>query len=446
MYEHPYTVSNKLKEIKISIHQIHLESLSIDELDIRDIGKKDSLNRENLRIIGAQYLGDKEDVLSVKSLYEEWLSKRVYGSDAAGKNERLLFEELSQAMTVLSDFADNKAIELYDEAKKDAIFYPAYIGSALLFAAILSTILLLRTLRHLRETTESRKQYLYLIDQNVMITAIDNDGNIFDISNELSRFLSKTKKEFVGKSLQDVFFADEESKFLDVWQQIKSGADWHGEIEIIKGSEPKWLGIDVLPMQNSDYSYSGFRLLAHDITSRKSLEKISITDTLTGLLNRRTLDETINRATRLSSRNNIPLTIGIFDVDFFKQYNDTYGHMAGDKVLTRLASLVSKMLGRPNDYVFRIGGEEFCFIFNSQTLEESKAYLEKIREAVKELQIKHEGSAVDEYLTISIGALYLDGNNAVDSKVLLSEADDNLYRAKENRNCTVQTEHSAFMN
>lgn len=441
MYEHPYTVSNKLKEIKISIHQIHLATLSIDELNIRDIGKKDSLNREGLRVIAAQYLGNEEDVVKVNNLYDQWLSKRIYGSDITEGNEQQLFEQLIDAITVLSDFADNKAIALYDEATKDAGFYSAYIGTALLFAAILSIILLLRTLRHLRETTESSKQYLYLIDQNVMITAVDNEGNIFDLSNELSRYLSKTKKELVGQSLQDVFFADDEPQFLEMWQQVTSGADWHGDLEVIKGNEPKWLGIDVLPMQNNDHRSSGFRLLAHDITSRKSLELISITDTLTGLLNRRTLDETLERMSKLSSRAKTPLTVAIFDIDYFKQYNDKYGHIAGDKVLTRIASLVSKMLARPNDYVFRMGGEEFCLIFNPKNAEDSKQYLEKIRQAVRSLAIIHENSKIDEYVTISIGAVFFEGEEQIDGKMLLLYSDDNLYVAKEKRNHTVQTEH-----
>ncbi|MBL1320245.1 MAG: sensor domain-containing diguanylate cyclase [Methylophaga sp.] len=444
MYEHPYTVSNKLKEIKILVHQIHLDSVSITAREVAEIGKKDGLSREALHIIGAQYLGDEADVEAVERLYDNWLTDRLYDDDIGDHDEKILFEQLLQAIAVLSNFADNKAAELYNAAKKDAMFYAMYIGSALLFASILSIVLLLKTLKGLRAMTDDSKQYRHIIDQNVMITAIGDDGLIFDISNELSRYLSVSKKELVGSSLKSVFFSDND-QFKEMWQQVNSGASWHGDVQVVGGQDAKWLGVDVLPMQSGDYRYSGFRLLAHDITSRKSLEKISITDTLTGLLNRRTLDETLTRTTRLSSRNNTPVTIGIFDVDYFKQYNDTYGHMAGDKVLTRLASLVSKMLARPDDYVFRIGGEEFCFIFNSKTLEDSKAYLEKVREAIKDMRIKHEGSAVNEYVTISIGALYLDGNNVVDSTILLSEADDNLYRAKENRNCTVQTEHSAFI-
>lgn len=441
MYEHPYAVSNKLKEIKISMHQIHLSTLSIDELDIRDIGKKDSLNRENLHVIATQYLGDKNNVAKVNDLYEQWLSTRVYGSDIAEQKEQQLFEELSQAIEVLSDFADNKAIEFYNDATKDAIYYSSYIGASLVFSIILSIILLLRTLRYLREISKSRKQYLYLIDQNVMMSAMDDEGTIFDISNQLGRYLSEAKEALVGKSVQDVFFENDEAQYLEMWQQINSGAEWHGEIEVIKGNESKWLGVDVLPIQNDDYSSSGFRLLANDITSRKSLELISITDTLTGLLNRRTLDETLDRMSKLSSRMKMPLTVAIFDIDYFKQYNDTYGHIAGDKVLSRITYLVSKMFARPSDYVFRIGGEEFCIIFNAKNAEESNAHLERACQAVKNLAIRHESSTVDDCVTISIGAIFFEGQEHIDGKMLLSYSDDNMYVAKEKRNHTVQTEY-----
>ncbi|MFW5451495.1 MAG: diguanylate cyclase [Methylophagaceae bacterium] len=440
MYEHPYTVSNKLKEIKISIHQMHLSTLSIDELDIREIGLKDAGNRKNLSIIASQYLGDQQDVTRVHNLYEKWLSKRVYGSDLTVE-EQVLFDQLLKAIEFLSAFADNKAISLYEQAKKETQYYPTYIGIFLLVAAIVSILLLMRTLKELRTITIHRKQYLNLIDQNVMIAAIEDDGRIFDISNRLSRFLSKKKSDVTGNQLKDIFFDTDDSQFEEMWRQVHSGATWHGDIKVVSNNIPQWLGIDVLPMKNTDSSYSGFRLLASDITSRKSLEKISITDTLTGLLNRRSFDETMDRQTKLAARNSLPLTIGILDVDYFKLYNDTYGHISGDKVLTNIATILSKMLSRPDDFVFRIGGEEFCFMFNSNNEDESRAYIEQIREKIQNLKIVHEQSKVHKYVTISIGASFFDGAHVVDGKALMSEADDNLYRAKEMRNHTVQSVH-----
>ncbi|WP_287949901.1 GGDEF domain-containing protein, partial [Shewanella sp.] len=142
---------------------------------------------------------------------------------------------------------------------------------------------------------------------------------------------------------------------------------------------------------------------------------------------------------RIAQRNKEPVTIAMLDVDFFKQYNDTYGHADGDIVLTGIAEVFSDMLARANDFVFRVGGEEFVIIFNSKDVASSKEYIDKIRQAVRDLEIVHEKSTVDSCITISIGCVFFDGKGATDGQLLLSDADANLYRAKEKRNHSVQT-------
>jgi len=437
MYEHPYTVSNELKSIKISVHQMYLASQHVGEIDYLFLGKQDSDNRERLKVISTQYLGDKEDITEVKRLYEQYFSRNLPIKEAFTNSVK--FEQLLLAIDTLSAFSDNTAAELYDAAKQDTQRYSGYIGLALLIAAGVSLYLLIHTLKTLREIAMNRKQYQYLIDQNVMIAAIEDEGKIFEVSSRLSRFISAKKQDLVNHQFKDVFFCHDDEQYEDMWQQVKSGASWHGDIPVADGNTAKWLGVDILPMQNSDYSYSGFRLLAHDITSRKSLEKISITDSLTSLLNRRSFDDVFERQIKLAVRNAQPLTAAMLDVDFFKQYNDAYGHPAGDKVLTHLAALLTKLLGRPDDFVFRMGGEEFFFIFNSQNEADSKLYIDKIREAVKELKIAHKSSSIDDFVTVSIGAVFFGAETMVDRKLLMSDADDNLYRAKEVRNSSVQT-------
>ena len=437
MYEHPYRVSNELKAIKISVHQMYFETQAANDIDYLFLGQKDSANKESLKVISAQYLGDPKDIEKVASLYEASFSKSLTSEHAFIDQSKL--QQLLLAIDTLSDFADNKAAELYNTAERDTQYYSIYIGLSLFVAVMISLYLLMHTLKTLRDIALNRKQYQYLIDQNVMIAAIQDNGHIFDVSNRLSRFISAKKEELTSRPLREVFFCHDDEQFEDMWQQVKSGATWHGEIPVTEDNTTKWLGVDVLPMQNTDYSYSGFRLLAHDISSRKSLEKISITDTLTGLLNRRTLDEVLERQTKLAIRNKQPLTVGMLDVDFFKQYNDTYGHPAGDKVLTHLASVLTRLLGRPDDFVFRMGGEEFFFIFNSHDEEGSEGYVEKIREAISALNIEHKASTVDDNVSVSIGAVYFSGESVVEGTLLLSDADDNLYKAKEVRNSVVQT-------
>ena len=443
MYEHPYRVSNELKKFEISVQKIHLASSVSENIDFRKVGQQDAANRGSLKNIATFYLGKTEDVDNVIQLYEQWLSLRVYARDitlpSSSDDEENVFNKLILAVNKLSTFADNKAAELYEKAKNDALFSAIYIGISLIAAGIVAAFLFWRAFKDLREIAANRKQYRFLIDQNVMIAAINDEGKIFEISNHLSRYLSMTKEDLINHQIRDVFFAGDDSLFNEMWQDVTSGATWNGEIKLINEGESKWIGIDVLPMQGSDYSYSGFRLLARDITNRKSLEHISITDTLTGLLNRRTLDDTLDRATRIAQRNKEPVTIAMLDVDFFKQYNDTYGHAAGDNVLTGIAEVFSGMLARANDFVFRVGGEEFVIIFNSKDVASSKEYIDKIRQAVRDLEIVHEKSTVDSCITISIGCVFFDGKGATDGQLLLSDADANLYRAKEKRNHSVQT-------
>ncbi|OUR72511.1 hypothetical protein A9Q78_06870 [Methylophaga sp. 41_12_T18] len=444
MYEHPYRVSNELKQLRISIHQINLASQDSADIDFQKVGQQDSTNRLSLGEIAKSYQDDIAEVTLLKQLYEQWLTTRVYSADseligpAIGEQE--IFNQLLAEIEVMSRFADNNAAELFKKAQSDALLFAVYIAGALLLAGVLALYLYLRTLTDLREVAANRKQYRYLIDQNVMIAAVEQDGSIFEISNQLSRFLAMSKQSVLNKPIKEIFFS-ENGQFEEMWQDVTSGANWHGELKIICDTDTKWLGVDVLPMQDSDFSYSGFRLLAQDISDKKSLEHISITDTLTGLLNRRTLDETLDRVTRVAQRHKESVTIAMLDVDFFKQFNDTYGHAAGDNVLTSLSDVLSGMFARANDYAFRVGGEEFVAVFNGKDVETSLAYLEKVRLAVRSLNITHEHSKVDSCVTISIGAVYFDGNGLAEGQLILSDADSNLYRAKETRNHTVQTIH-----
>ena len=121
-------------------------------------------------------------------------------------------------------------------------------------------------------------------------------------------------------------------------------------------------------------------------------------------------------------------------MDFFKNYNDRYGHPAGDKALSDVAHQMVSQLNRPNDYAFRIGGEEFALVFSGLSHEESKLFLEEIRQSISDLGILHENSGVSNCLTISIGAHVVHPGHFIDEKAIYELADKALYVAKEKRN------------
>ena len=161
------------------------------------------------------------------------------------------------------------------------------------------------------------------------------------------------------------------------------------------------------------------------------LEHLAMYDQLTGLANRRNFDETLERQFGLAKRNKSPISVIICDIDFFKIYNDTYGHQKGDDCLAVIASIIGEVPHRPTDKACRYGGEEFTVILPDTNLEGGLLIAEKLRKAIFDKNVKHEGSTVASCVTLSLGLATYNGQFKTEGG-LLKAADDALYRAKEN--------------
>jgi len=178
------------------------------------------------------------------------------------------------------------------------------------------------------------------------------------------------------------------------------------------------------------------RRLISEITRRKEVEKrlelMSVTDALTSLYNRRHFNEMFVQMINSAKRENQNICFAILDVDFFKQYNDTYGHHAGDAVLKRFAKVMRASTLRPDDYCFRLGGEEFGILFKgTQTAEQAKRFVERIRANQENEHIEHKNSSASNYVTASFGLVIKEANSVEESDKLYQEADELLYQAKE---------------
>jgi len=126
----------------------------------------------------------------------------------------------------------------------------------------------------------------------------------------------------------------------------------------------------------------------------------------------------------------------MLDIDYFKQYNDTYGHLEGDHALKSVAKVLKDTLKRPGDFVFRLGGEEFGVLLTETSESNSAIIARKIGEAIKGREIKHEESKVNDYLTISIGVACCIADDALNEEIFLTRADEMLYKAKDSgRDC-----------
>jgi len=165
--------------------------------------------------------------------------------------------------------------------------------------------------------------------------------------------------------------------------------------------------------------------------ANKKLENASYTDSLTNLHNRRYFNFIYDRETKRAKRNKTYITFMMLDIDYFKQYNDTYGHVAGDKALKNVAKVLKETLKRPSDYVFRLGGEEFGILLCDTDETNSANLAREICDAVRAKKIKHEASKVNQFLTISIGVVCCIADDALDEDVLITRADEMLYEAKE---------------
>ncbi|MEK6658190.1 MAG: diguanylate cyclase, partial [Campylobacterota bacterium] len=125
------------------------------------------------------------------------------------------------------------------------------------------------------------------------------------------------------------------------------------------------------------------------------------------------------------------ITFMMLDIDYFKQYNDTYGHLEGDKALKSVSKVLKDALNRPSDFIFRLGGEEFGILLSETSESDSAMVAGNICDLVRESEIEHKGSKVNKFLTISIGVACCIADEALDEEVLISRADEMLYSAKE---------------
>lgn len=164
----------------------------------------------------------------------------------------------------------------------------------------------------------------------------------------------------------------------------------------------------------------------------KLLDQLAHLDGLTEIPNRRRFEEVFKKEINRAARNNTPISLAMADVDYFKQYNDYYGHGMGDNTLQEVAHALRNSLKRPGDLAARYGGEEFVLVLPETDMASASTVAERALEAVAALKIPHLHSSVAEHVSISIGvATKLPGDD-LHPESILKKADQNLYKAKAN--------------
>ncbi|MDN7131861.1 GGDEF domain-containing protein [Halomonas sp. MC140] len=177
-------------------------------------------------------------------------------------------------------------------------------------------------------------------------------------------------------------------------------------------------------------------VLKHRDQETLRLNELALTDGLTGVANRRSFDELLGFEWKRCQRNQLPLSVVFIDIDFFKRYNDFYGHLQGDECLKAIAFSLKAVLNRPGDLVARYGGEEFICLLPETDLFGASHKAEELELAVRKLTIPHDKSEVAPVVTISLGVATAQQVTGEDPSALVSAADELLYQAKaEGRGC-----------
>ncbi len=168
------------------------------------------------------------------------------------------------------------------------------------------------------------------------------------------------------------------------------------------------------------------------VRQRQLLEGLANFDALTEIPNRRSYELAVEREWRRCQRAFLPISLAMVDVDCFKQYNDNYGHAAGDVALKKVAGVISSSVNRPCDLAARFGGEEFVILLPETDAYGCRYLVEGIRKKVEDLALKHEFSLVTKTLTISIGGVTIVPGVANAPEDLVKGADSMMYQAKRN--------------
>lgn len=300
----------------------------------------------------------------------------------------------------------------------------------------------------LRENDEFIRAVANALVDGIITT--DSQGNIQTCNPATEHMFGYRSYEITGKKLSmllpDTFRLELEKELETYHQSGKSKfIGTSRELTAVRKDGSIFnVDLSISEMILGDYN----RLVAifMDITRHKQLEDelllLSSQDGLTGIPNRRIFDETIELEWKRARRKSSVISLIMIDIDFFKNYNDSLGHLAGDECLKKIALLIKNSLNRPGDLAARYGGEEFVILLPETSSEGAKIIAQKIRADIIGLKITHPDSRINEFVTISLGiASSVPDKNSKPEK-LISLADKALYKAKHRGRNRVEIAHS----
>lgn len=282
---------------------------------------------------------------------------------------------------------------------------------------------------------EEKNEYNEIIDKYVITSTTSMKGIISNISTAYCEITGYTKKELIGQKHSVLKHpTTPRDLYRDMWRTVTSGKEWEGEIKNQrKDGSVFWIKVIVSPSFDISGNIKYYTTINQDITDKKTIEELSNRDKLTNVYNRGKLDNLLEKEIRYSRRYNIQFALIMIDVDYFKDINDKYGHLEGDKVLIQISQILEK-LTRDTDFIGRWGGEEFLIICPNSDIEQGKRVAVKLKE-----YIENHDFEINKKITASFGITnYMKEDDAND---ILERADKALYEAKNKGRNRIEYNH-----
>lgn len=263
-----------------------------------------------------------------------------------------------------------------------------------------------------------------LVDRYVISSQTDPDGIITHVSDAYCRVAGYSREEMVGAPQSIVRHPEApEELFRDMWATLRAGDDWSGEFpNRAKDGSTFWVDASIAPVRSEGGETVGYAAILRDVTARREVERLSVTDTLTGVANRLACERVLEREHERYRRYRHALSVILFDLDRFKALNDTYGHNAGDAALRRVGAILTTRV-RSQDTAGRWGGEEFLIVCPETDLAGASELARHLRNAL------HAADWGDTpAVTASFGVAEATPDESPER--LIGRADDALYCAK----------------
>lgn len=363
-----------------------------------------------------EILGFKED--EIAHFFDEWVN-RVHPEDLEHTNAEIMAYIEGKS----DDFINEHRIKCKDGSYKWILARGVIVSRE----SNGSPARMVGSYHDITERKQSQiklKEYMLVVDKNVISSTTDLDGKIIQVSEAFCQISGYSKNELLGQNHNIVRHKDMlEATYKELWETIQTGNVWEGEIKNMnKNGSTYWIDATISPVKNEQGETINYAAINHDITDKKRIEELSVTDKLTQLDNRLKLDEYFSIKLASARRYHTHFSVIIIDIDYFKLVNDTWGHQAGDDVLKEFAAIIKNNV-RETDVVGRWGGEEFLILSANTELDGAIVLSEKLREMVSLFKFSFAG-----HKTASFGvSSYHDGD---DEKTMIKRADEALYRAK----------------